>query len=814
MNKKATVFFIVLLASCVFAQSYDWEWKNPKPFGNSFYSGAIIPPSTMIGVGDAGIVIRSTDNGVTGSNMYVDGFTGRTLNDLEIAGSDLYVCGTGGILLKSTDMGATWIPLNSGVTTTLYQVEFLDNNTGYVVGASGVVLKTTDAGATWVTLPAPTAQAIYSIDIVSADNIFIGCSRTGTTTTGYSKMVMKTTDGGATWVDISLADMGTTRGVDFLDANTGWACTQNSGKVYYTTDGGATWSFSTTNSLIVPNFVLFVNNTTGFVTNNNNGDIYKTTDGGLTWVAKTVDPEPMYQVFVSGNTMLAFGKYGNLHLSTDLGETWSPLGSTITRETLKKVYFKDNIGYAGGGSTNTADLSGFMLRSDDGGNTWSKLPYNFNFQVYSFCIQSPTVWYVGTGDNKLFKTTDAGLTFTQLTQPVTGTTHDFNAIEFADENTGYAAGSSGKIIKTTDAGATWNLLTFPSTSTINDMKVLDANTVIAAVGATSTYRTTDGGATWQAVDLGYSAGTIYCLSFYNQFYGLAAGYNSPNAIASLTTDGGATWTPVASLATFTGVTNLRAAVIKDVNTWWLADLNGNIAFTKDAGATWTQAKKIVAHGLYSGALNNAFNNDKLYFVGSGGTILQGFGDPEVPVELVSFSANVANNIVNLSWTTATELNNRGFEIERKYNNGNWEVIAFVPGKGTTTNISVYAYSDITSLSGKYSYRLKQIDFDGTYSYSSVVEVNIGIPVQFSLSQNYPNPFNPNTTISFTLPKSEFVTLKVYNLLGEEVSTLVNGFMESGSYNQIFDASNLTSGTYFYQLKTDSYSDIKKMILIK
>ncbi len=810
MIKKATLLLLLVLTSYVFAQNYEWSWKNPTPFGNSFYSGAIIPPSTLIGVGDAGIVIKSTDNGTNGSHMYVDGFTGRTLNDLEVAGTDLYVCGTGGILLKSTDMGTIWSALNSGVTTTLYQTEFLDSNIGYVVGASGVVLKTTDAGATWTALPAPTAQAIYSIDIVSSDNIFIGCARTGTASTGYSKMVMKTTDGGTTWSDISVADMGTTRGVDFIDANKGWACTQNLGKVYYTTDGGVTWANSTTASLVVPNFVMFVNSTTGFVTNNNNGQIFKTTDGGVTWVANEVDSEPIYQIAAAGNNLMAFGKYGNLHLSSDLGATWTPIGGSVTRETIKKIYFSDNIGYACGGSTTTADLSGFMLKSDNGGNTWGKLSYNFNFQVYSFCIQSPSVWYVGTGDNKLFKTMDAGLSFSQLTQPVTGTTHDFNAIEFADANTGYAAGTSGKIIKTTDAGVTWALLTFPSTSTINDIKVIDANTVIAAVGATSTYRTTDGGATWTAVNLGYTVGTIYDLEFYNGLYGLAAGYNSPSAIVSLTTDGGATWTAVPSLASFTGVTNLRAAVIKDVNTWWLADLNGNIAFTKDAGLTWTQANKVVDHGLYSGALNN----EKLYFVGSGGTILQGYGDPEVPVELVSFSASVVNTTVNLSWSTATELNNRGFEIERSYNNGNWEVIGFVSGKGTTTNVSIYSYSDNTTLIGKYSYRLKQVDYDGTFSYSNIVDVNIGIPTQFSLSQNYPNPFNPTTSISFTLPKSEFVTLKVFNLLGQEVRTLVNGFMESGSYNQIFDASNLSTGTYFYQLKTESFSDIKKMILVK
>ncbi len=809
MIKKVTVLLFVMVG-LIMAEGFDWDWKNPKPFGNSFYSGAMIPPTTMVACGDAGIFIKSNDGGVTGTVKYLDGNVGRTLYDLKVVGTDLYICGSGGLILKSTDLGENWTTLSSGVTAALYQMAFLDVNTGYAVGGSGVVVKTTDGGATWVTLPAPTAQTIYTIDIVTADNIYIGCSRTGTTTTGYTKMLMKTTDGGQTWLDVSVTDMGTVRGVDFIDANYGWACTQNSGKVYYTTNGGATWSNSTTASLVVPNYVRFVNTTTGFVTNNNDGQVFKTTDGGATWVPTLVDPEPMYSVFPLGNNLMLFGKYGNLHLSTDLGTNWVPIGNAVTRETLRKVAAYENVLYAAGGSTTTADLSGFIMKSVDGGNSWAKLPYNFNFQVYSFYMQDANTWYVGTGDNKLLKTTDGGLTFNLLTQPITGTTHDFNAIEFANTNVGYAAGSTGKIIKTTDAGATWTLLTFPSTSTINDMKVIDANTVIAAVGATSTYRTTDGGATWNAVNLGYTAGTIYDLEFYNNQFGLAAGYNSPSATLSVTTDGGATWAPVPPLASFTGVGNLRAAVIKDVNTWWLADLNGNIAYTKDAGATWTQAKKVVAHGLYSGALFF----DKLFFVGSGGTILRGYGDPEVPVELVSFNAAINNNTVQLNWVTATELNNRGFEIERKLNNGSWEVLAFVNGKGTTSEISNYSYNDVLTVSGKYYYRLKQIDYDGTYTYSNVVEVNFGTPSTFNLSQNYPNPFNPSTTIEFAIPNAELVTLKVYNALGQEVKTLVNGYLEAGSYKQAFDASELSTGVYYYTLKAGAFVNTKKMILVK
>jgi hypothetical protein len=170
--------------------------------------------------------------------------------------------------------------------------------------------------------------------------------------------------------------------------------------------------------------------------------------------------------------------------------------------------------------------------------------------------------------------------------------------------------------------------------------------------------------------------------------------------------------------------------------------------------------------------------------------------------------------VILSWSTATEVNNSGFEIQRQNGESEFVSIGFVPGHGTTTESKSYKFIDANLSSGSYTYRLKQIDFNGTFSYSSEVNVDINAPIQFELAQNYPNPFNPSTTIKFSLPQNSFVTLKVYNALGQEVSTLVNGFTESGTHSINFDASNLNSGIYFYKLDAGKYSDVRKMTLIK
>ena len=189
----------------------------------------------------------------------------------------------------------------------------------------------------------------------------------------------------------------------------------------------------------------------------------------------------------------------------------------------------------------------------------------------------------------------------------------------------------------------------------------------------------------------------------------------------------------------------------------------------------------------------------------------------VPVEMLIFTASVRNSQVQLLWSTASELNNRGFEIERSVNDAsNFTTVGFVDGKGNSTEISYYSFNDNPQISGanQVYYRLKQIDFDGTSTYSNIVNVSYDVPAEFVLNQNYPNPFNPATTISYFVPKEGFVSLKVYDFLGREVKTLVNEMKSTGSYELSFDATNLPSGTYFCIMSADGFSKTTKMVLLK
>ena len=185
------------------------------------------------------------------------------------------------------------------------------------------------------------------------------------------------------------------------------------------------------------------------------------------------------------------------------------------------------------------------------------------------------------------------------------------------------------------------------------------------------------------------------------------------------------------------------------------------------------------------------------------------------VEFTEFTAKVnENNTVILDWTTASELNCKQFNITRKKGNGDFVMVGSVPGHGSVTETQQYTFTDNTVNSGHYTYRLEEVDFSGHTSYSNIVEIEVNNPQDYKLEQNFPNPFNPTTTISYSVPKESFVSLQVYDILGNEISTLVNEKKPQGYYNIEFNAKDLPSGIYFSRIQAGSFVAVKKMILLK
>lgn len=244
----------------------------------------------------------------------------------------------------------------------------------------------------------------------------------------------------------------------------------------------------------------------------------------------------------------------------------------------------------------------------------------------------------------------------------------------------------------------------------------------------------------------------------------------------------------------------------------LKDSLGNTVATYTYGSEGGDNQSIARDPDFTGSFvkhSTITTNPVLFSPG----ILNTTGDV-IPVELVSFKANIVDGKVNLAWTTATELNNYGFNIERKIVDSDWKNIGFVEGAGNSTARIDYSFTDKESISASVQYRLKQIDLDGSFEYSNVVEANLGLPNQFELSQNYPNPFNPSTTIKFSLPEAANVKISIFNVVGEKVVDIINENKEAGYYSINFDGSKLSSGFYIYRLETNSFTSVKKMLLLK
>lgn len=804
MRIFVTLFAVLCITALGYSQVFDWEWQNPLPQGNNLVKVVALSSTNVLVFGNTSVILRTDNGGSTWSIKHPDTLQRNILSADFVDQNIGYLSGQNGLLMKTVDGGYTWQYLDGGVTVHMNDIDFFDADTGYAVGASGTMIKTTNGGTNWTNVTNPVTVAINTIFIQSPDNVYMA------TASGTSPRVNRSTDYGATWVEITPPGLTqTVWDIFFISPTNGWIATQNGGRVYRTTDGGATWVDSVVDGLIVPNTVKFKDTQTGFVSNNNNGNIYKSTDGGVTWAPIAATTVRQNGFDINGTTIWTAGNTGTMTKSTDDGTNYTELHSAITLQQVRRIhFFNSQFGVAAGGSTSTSLNIGEVSKTTNGGATWEVLPFNFGRIVYGFAAPTENIWYAATGLNKIFKTTDGGATWVEQASPLPGTTALWS-MAFVNETTGYIGGASGSLIKTTDGGTTWTQITnsgFPGTQTIFDIGLQPDGAVTIVGGSATAIKSTDGGATWTPMFVG-AAGTYFAIKYKDQNIGFI-GAGSKNL--ARTTDGGATW----------NLCNLPDQIASTSSFWsfgfgfpnyvWTSAVGGEVLYSADGGVNWVVAKPLSSSTVYDMAV---VGND-MWLSGNNGLLVKGFSDPSIPVELTAFSASIHNGQVVLNWATATEINNAGFEIEHKSANSNWKNIGFVNGNGSTTEPQSYTFADKSPVAGVNYYRLKQVDFDGTFEYSNVVEVSVGIPTVFAVEQNYPNPFNPSTVINYQIPSSEFVSLKVFNVIGKEIATLINEVQPAGNYSVTFDADNLPSGLYLYRLEAGKYSKTMKMMLVK
>lgn len=670
-----------------------------------------------------------------------------------------YVVGSGGIFLKNVSGSSDWINIPTNTTNDLYAMHFFDVNTGYLAGAGGVILYTANGGATWTSIASNNGYAFRSITFINQNTGFAA---------GDHGELFKTTSGITGWQPYNITTTNL-RYVYFYDSLTGYVC-GDSGKVLKTTNCGINWSMQTTGTENLYS-ISFINALTGYMTARVGS--MKTTDGGNTWNSFQVgySGQENFVKFINSNTGYVYGKNGPISRSTNGGAVWQPWCSY---QLFSGNKFFD-ISIVDSATSFVCGANGWIIKCS-GTSQQNQFAYNLG-----------------------------------------GSNANLSKISFTGASNGAMMSTDGSLLFTTvNGGDKWNIFFCGTNSWFEGSSLLTKiwlysptswyrelyNPGIGGFPSFSVQQSTDQGLTWSGPrnfgSMGYGVGDVF----------EAGGVTYLSNGLELKKNSGSGWSTV-----YTGSApgNIYFA---DANTGFVA-LYGNglkgVLYTSNGGTNWITYSTGSAKYIESVYLRSS----GLGFVGCDSALLlrttnfgQNFSQVPVPNNL---------HVQNIKFVNE----NRGWfiSVDRTYP-GNGRL--FVTNNGGLTfqqmmsleDFNVTGYSFVDAQNGFVcgdSGRVLRTTNGGLTFTSQNVEL---YPGRFNLSQNYPNPFNPVTNIKFDIPGSGLVKITVFDMLGREVTSLVNQQMQPGSYNVDWDASNYPSGVYFYKLESGDFSESRRMVLLK
>jgi photosystem II stability/assembly factor-like uncharacterized protein len=826
-NEIMKILYILFLLMFWFsAAEAQWTNQNIVPDGNHLWSTFFVDDNIGWIAGSDGFIKKTTNAGLDWVEQ--NGGTTLTLKSIQFIDQHTgWICGEAGLIIKTTDGGQNWIELSSGTIELLTDLIFYDVNIGYAVGFNETIIKTTNGGINWVTQQSGSTYDLYSVDFVDS---LLGFAAGGRDSSDF----LKTVDGGLTWVKktLTLGAINTPiiNCVEFIDANVGWVGSEgqflnHSGNISKTTDGGETWFSTILNrpsqgeSSTAHNeednlfdtqrgirSLYFKDSNNGYAVGGTRDgwwrSIYSTTDAGNTWQKKYGYSEQtgLLSVFVNSNGIgWAVGYRGVMYKTNNDGSSWNQILSGTqagyTGDWISSVFMiNDSVGWAAGYRKGIWYYP-IILKTTTGGKIWEtnkEFSNSFNRTQTNIFFITENIGWVSFYDRGSYKTTNGGNNWF-------ANGNGGNEKYFINQDTGWGTYAPFGIYKSTDGGSNW---VQKSNISSNSVYFSDLNNGWAVGNGGSILKSSDGGESWFSKTSGTTS-DLNSVNFYHSNLGMCVG---SSGAALLTTDGGENWIQqnIGSSA------NLNSVVFTNAATVWVSGSLGTILNTTDLGTSWYSNTGVTEENLESSFFINETTG---WFAGWNGTIIK-YQNFIVPVELISFTFEVIDNSVQLNWQTATEVNNYGFEIERKIDESDWNNIGFVLGHGSSTSVKSYSFTDNGPKSGtKIKYRLKQIDLNGNYEFSNEIEIEI-VPSKFTLFQNYPNPFNPSTKIRYQLPNESKVVIKIYTILGSEVMELVNDKKEAGGYEVEFNADNLSSGTYIYRIVAGEFVETRKMSLIK
>ncbi|MBZ0199818.1 MAG: T9SS type A sorting domain-containing protein [Ignavibacteriaceae bacterium] len=716
---------------------------------------------------------------------------------------------------------AQWRVAVEQTSTSIYSTFMLTETTGWQAGSSGKIFKTTDGGLTWI------LNYQNNVDGFNFTSVFFVNENVGYVA-GNDATIAKTIDGGINWETIIIpAETSDLKDIHFVDENTGWAISaaSNTSNVYKTIDGGTNWTLELANTTSDLEDIDFFDANHGVVCGGGVGvvDIYYTADGS-TWTKSPVPVLGGFNYTRSDARAVGFADVNTVYItgwgssvgmqpsiqlkSVDGGATWTFLVQQEQYRTycnLNAIYIKDDQnGMSVGGAAYDGSV---IVRTTDGGQNWIPTNAPFGGSCNSIFGIGDKVW-VGMSGGTTVYSPDFGNTW-QLLTPVPGTS--LYSIT-AKGNTIYAAGYDGLVVKSTDKGFSWNsayAYMTKSCPTIKQISFLDETIGYAARSYRGVVKTSDGTQSWMPLltDTLITGPTTESVYFIDENNGYAVGREASNIdVIYKTTDGGSSWTETKNQF----FKDLFGVGFYDINNGAVIGKDLAAGYTTDGGATW-QASTL--NGVPAGFTTNDFS--KL-------TFFDGPNGVAVGQKMIFYTSDGgANwNYVTLDWLDK-DIKNAAFEnTTHGYAVGDKYLLETFDGGKSWTDIA-----DTNLMKGFTLYDVS-VDPDGyvwvcsstskVFTNAPVVSVeedNAGVKT-FELAQNYPNPFNPVTSIEFNIKSNSRVTLKVYDLLGREVATLINGVLAQGSHKIPFNASSLASGVYIYRLNAEGRSISKKMTLLK
>ncbi|MBN8586347.1 MAG: T9SS type A sorting domain-containing protein [Ignavibacteria bacterium] len=675
--------------------------------------------------------------------------------------------------------------------------------------------------------PLPQGNTIYDILMIDNNNVIA---------VGDGGTILNSSNLGYNWTNSSHIEDVYMRSICFINNSTGFVSSQ--GKILRTSNSGHNWTAFSLNYLVTIESIIFVNPQTGFAVGHN-GKIFKTTNAGFNWDSSSSGTlEPLLSCcFNDVNTGWVVGWNGTILKTTNSGNVWITIQSSTSNRFTAVFFANNNTGWI-------TSENGNIYKSVNGGLNWTSLSFGSYLGSIHFC-DVQTGWAVGSS---ILKTTDSGNNWIVQPDP---SPDDYKTVNFLNTLTGFAAGSLGVIVKTTNGGSNWILLTNKITSnSFEDIYFVDDQKGWAAGLNGSLFNTLNGGSDWSN-QFDNSAVNFRSVRFINNNTGWAAGTHVMKTI-----NGGINWNIVAANYSMN-----KIYPVDNLNLFGL-DFNNAIVKSSNGGANWNGVNSGFSGGYYDIFFMNgltgwaAGSGQKILKTTDGGStwILQYGGNWPGYMKSIHF----CNSLTGL----AAGLNPGNSNMLLKTTNGglNWNVLIFGPqysfnrvflldsnnGFFTTTN---YASSDIYfTTNGGISWNLQFSTVSNIISSICFINNSIGwiagsngmilkttsggtfvgmqistnqLPQSLSLQQNYPNPFNPVTKIKFDISSAPIsfgerlgVKLIIFDLLGREVTTLVNEQLKPGSYEVDWDGTGFASGVYFCSLVTNDFIETKRMVLIK